>query len=63
MPQDMPWDPMKNYASMWRNTEHFMSLWRRSWLPVSFAAPKRPLPPGQPALVGQLTLRGLDLAL
>jgi hypothetical protein len=54
---------MKNYASMWRNTEHFMSLWRRSWLPVSFAAPKHPLPPGQPALVGQLTLRGLDLAL
>ena len=28
MPQDMPWDPMKDYASMWRNTEHFMSLWR-----------------------------------
>jgi len=28
MPQEMPWDPIKDYASMWRNTEHFMSLWR-----------------------------------
>ena len=28
MPQDMPWDPIKDYASMWRNTQHFMSLWR-----------------------------------
>ncbi len=25
--QDMPWDPMKDYAFMARNTEHFMSLW------------------------------------
>ena len=24
----MPWDPIKDYAFMWRNTEHFMSLWR-----------------------------------
>ena len=26
--QDMPWDPMKDFAFMSRNTEHFMSLWR-----------------------------------
>ncbi len=26
--QDMPWDPMKDYAFMRRNTECFMSLWR-----------------------------------
>ncbi len=26
--QDMPWDPIKDYAFMWANTEHFMSLWR-----------------------------------
>jgi enoyl-CoA hydratase len=26
--QDMPWDPLKDYAFMARNTEHFMSLWR-----------------------------------
>ena len=26
--QEMPWDPMKDYAFMWANTEHFMSLWR-----------------------------------
>lgn len=26
--QDMPWDPMKDYAFMMRNTECFMSLWR-----------------------------------
>ena len=26
--QDMPWDPMRDYAFMWRNTQHFMSLWR-----------------------------------
>ncbi len=26
--QDMPWDPMKDYAFMAANTEHFMSLWR-----------------------------------
>ena len=26
--QDMPWDPMQDYAFMWANTEHFMSLWR-----------------------------------
>jgi enoyl-CoA hydratase len=26
--QDMPWDPMKDYAFMMRNTEQFMSLFR-----------------------------------
>lgn len=26
--QEMPWDPVKDYAFMWRNTQHFMSLWR-----------------------------------
>ncbi len=26
--QDMPWDPMKDYAFMMRNTDLFMSLWR-----------------------------------
>lgn len=26
--QEMPWDPMKDYAFMSRNTEHFMSLFR-----------------------------------
>lgn len=26
--QTMPWDPMKDFAFMWKNTEHFMSLWR-----------------------------------
>ena len=26
--QKMPWDPMKDYTFMMRNTEHFMSLWR-----------------------------------
>ena len=26
--QDMPWDPMKDFAFMSRNTDHFMSLWR-----------------------------------
>lgn len=26
--QDMPWDPIQDYAFMWRNTEHYMSLWR-----------------------------------
>jgi enoyl-CoA hydratase/carnithine racemase len=26
--QDMPWDPMRDYAFMMRNTEHFMSLFR-----------------------------------
>ncbi|MDA4846839.1 crotonase/enoyl-CoA hydratase family protein [Hoeflea poritis] len=31
--QDMPWDPMKDYAFMMRNTEAFMSLWR-SHIPV-----------------------------
>ena len=31
--QDMPWDPMKDYAFMKRNTERFMSLWR-SYKPV-----------------------------
>ena len=29
----MPWDPMKDYAFMHRNTEKFMSLWR-SYKPV-----------------------------
>lgn len=26
--QDMPWDPMKDYAFMSANTQHFMALWR-----------------------------------
>lgn len=26
--QEMPWDPMKDFAFMSRNTDHFMSLWR-----------------------------------
>ena len=26
--QEMPWDPIKDYAFMWANTQHFMSLWR-----------------------------------
>lgn len=26
--QEMPWDPMKDFAAMSRNTDHFMSLWR-----------------------------------
>lgn len=26
--QEMPWDPMQDYAFMMQNTEHFMSLWR-----------------------------------
>jgi enoyl-CoA hydratase len=26
--QGMPWDPIKDYAFMWSNTQHFMSLWR-----------------------------------
>jgi enoyl-CoA hydratase len=26
--QDMPWDPMKDYAFMSRCTQHFMSIWR-----------------------------------
>lgn len=26
--QEMPWDPMKDYAFMWKNTQDFMSLWR-----------------------------------
>lgn len=26
--QPMPWDPVKDYAFMARNTEHFMALWR-----------------------------------
>ena len=26
--QEMPWDPIKDYAFMWQNTQHFMSLWR-----------------------------------
>ena len=24
----MPWDPMQDYQFMWRNTQHFMALWR-----------------------------------
>ncbi len=31
--QKMPWDPMKDYAFMMRNTQMFMSLWR-SYKPV-----------------------------
>ncbi|MCV0396876.1 MAG: crotonase/enoyl-CoA hydratase family protein [Rhizobiaceae bacterium] len=31
--QDMPWDPMKDFAFMMRNTDLFMSLWR-SYRPV-----------------------------
>lgn len=31
--QEMPWDPMKDYAMMKRNTELFMRLWR-SYKPV-----------------------------
>ena len=31
--QDMPWDPVQDFAFMKRNTDHFMSLWR-SLLPV-----------------------------
>lgn len=26
--QDMPWDPIRDYAFMWRNTQQFMALWR-----------------------------------
>lgn len=26
--QEMPWDPLKDYAFMSANTDHFMSLWR-----------------------------------
>ena len=26
--QEMPWDPMQDYALMMRNTEHFMCIWR-----------------------------------
>tara|TARA_B100001559_G_scaffold207026_1_gene173458 strand:- start:269 stop:1105 length:837 start_codon:yes stop_codon:yes gene_type:complete len=26
--QDMPWDPIQDYQFMWRNTQHFMALWR-----------------------------------
>ena len=26
--QEMPWDPIEDYQFMWRNTQHFMSLWR-----------------------------------
>ena len=24
----MPWDPIQDYQFMWRNTQHFMALWR-----------------------------------
>lgn len=27
-PQEMPWDPIKDYQSMWANTQAFMSLFR-----------------------------------
>lgn len=33
MTQEMPWDPMQDYAFMMRNTELFMALWR-SFRPV-----------------------------
>ena len=33
MTQDMPWDPLKYYGFMMRNTQAFMSLWR-SRIPV-----------------------------
>lgn len=26
--QEMPWDPIQDYQFMWKNTQHFMSLWR-----------------------------------
>lgn len=26
--QDMPWDPLQDYQFMWRNTQHFMSIFR-----------------------------------
>jgi enoyl-CoA hydratase len=26
--QDIPWDPIQDYAFMWRNTQHWMSLFR-----------------------------------
>lgn len=26
--QEMPWDPIQDYAFMWANTQHFMALWR-----------------------------------
>lgn len=26
--QPMPWDPIKDYQFMWRNTQHYMSLWK-----------------------------------
>ena len=26
--QDMPWDPIKDYSFMWRNTQAFMAPWR-----------------------------------
>ena len=28
--QEMPWDPLKDYSFMWRNTQRFMELWRAS---------------------------------
>lgn len=31
--QDMPWDPMIDFQLMYRNTQHFMSLWK-SYKPV-----------------------------
>lgn len=26
--QEMPWDPIKDYSFMWKNTQHFMAVWR-----------------------------------
>ena len=26
--QDMPWDPIKDYQTMWNDTQHFMSIWK-----------------------------------
>ena len=28
--QEMPWDPLRDYSFMWRNTQRFMELWRAS---------------------------------
>ena len=26
--QNMPWDPIKDYQTMWNDTQHFMSIWK-----------------------------------
>jgi enoyl-CoA hydratase len=26
--QKMPWDPIKDYQTMWNDTQHFMSIWK-----------------------------------